>query len=145
MNKTLKTYLLLVAILMLNAFANLYASSIYGIKESALIQNNKELLTVHSLEEEKEIFPVFNSALPNQDHTFFAEPIEESENQEENIEEELVVPSKLLSLSNPGFAILYVQLFEDASCKVQEFRLRTKYFFSNTSLRLHAKFQVFII
>ncbi len=143
MKKTLKTYLLLVTILLLNAFANLHASSIFGIQEDVSNQNNKGLLTTYTFEEQQVTIPVFNIPQSGPEHTLFVEIIEE--NQEENLEESLDISNKLLWLSNPVFSILYAQLFKDISCKVQEYSFRTKYLISNTSLRLHAKFEVFII
>ncbi|GAA4231111.1 hypothetical protein GCM10022291_02830 [Postechiella marina] len=62
---------------------------------------------------------------------------------EENNEEES--SNKPLSFGSITTAIFYAQKLMFTSCKVQENTLYIKYFFSDTSLRLHAKFQVFII
>ncbi len=142
MNKILKKYLFLLSALLLSAFANLYANS--SIKDDYFVQNSESLehTTYTSADQEINI-TAFNSLLIRNENKLFVE-LTNSEDIEEDNEDDVISNNKFLSIGSSETAIFYVQLSDNLSCKLQEYVYRFKYH-SNTSLRLYAKFQVFII
>jgi len=142
MNSTLKKYLLILNLLLLTGFANLYANScletVSAEETQSTLNSSKNLLT-----------PSINHILditsqPDRDKKTFSEFID-SETFEENDEEHVDInftPSNLYCLIT---AINSARLLDGLNCKLQEYTQRYIYNNSKTPRSLQAKLQVFII
>ena len=143
MSKILSKYLFLLSILLLSGFANLYASS--SIKDCFFAQNNKDLEhTAYASSDRKINITSFNSSIIRNENKLFLELVN-SEDIEEDSEDDVITNNKFPPIGSSETAIFYAQLSDNLSCKLQEHIYRFKYYHSYTSIRLHAKFQVFII
>lgn len=133
MVKVFYKYLFVFSLMLFSGFALLSANSVIND-----INTNDVIFNTHQTV--KPLF--FSSTKPHNKSKSFIEYID-FEDIEENDEEDS--KNKLHSFGSITTAIFYAQKLMFTSCKTQENTLYIKHFFSDTSTRLHVKFQVFII
>ncbi|WP_147678876.1 hypothetical protein [Algibacter pacificus] len=142
MNNAFKKYLLLLNILLLSGLANLYANSIIDYTPFTQEKNNFEGSI--SLQTQTDYRVLDLSSENNRGKKTYKEFID-SETFEENNEDKLDIDFKSLSYGSHLATIFYAQLLDSLNCELQETKQRYIFNYSKISLRLHAKFQVFII
>lgn len=128
---------------MVTGFANLYANS--NIENASHSQSIKALNCSTKTSNQDLNHPVFNSLNRNEKHETYSEFIDEENFEEDDEEEKLKNLPKPFYFNCPISAIFYAQLLAGLNCELKENNQRYIFNYSKTSIRLHAKFQVFII
>ncbi|MDN3664424.1 hypothetical protein ACFFU1_14015 [Algibacter miyuki] len=143
MKHSFAKYLFLLNLFLVTGFVNLYANT--NAKTASFVQHTDTVdYTVETSVQQNVNHLVFYSTENNRTHNHLSEYID-AESFEEDNEEHLNSNLKLLSLGSAFTAIFYEQLLDALTCEIQEANQRYIFNCSKTSIRLHAKFQVFII
>ena len=131
-----KKHYLVLCILLLSGFANLYATSSEKVSDLIINASNFDIQNLS--------INTYDPLQQKNSNTLFNENVD-LENIEEENEKKSNSFHKILPYLNNPFITFYTKLLDYLSSEIKEDSTRIKFHFSEPSLRLHNIFQVFII